>query len=443
MIISYLETIKTHQKIDQKLFNYLFPPPNPRTSIFYILPKIHKTGIPGRPIVSSVGSLTENISKFLDLCTSPIVPKIKSHIKDTTHLLKTVLTGKKLPKNTLLVSLDITSLYTNIPHQEGIDACLYYIDKYRDTIPSFIPNDTILRTLFSFVLENNYFEFNDTLYKQIHGTAMGSSLAPNYANLFLGYLEENNILNTHYQKFIKFYLRFLDDILILWKGSRPTLTAFLKYINKIHPRIKFTYTSSETEIDFLDTTLYIHPTKDILQSKPYSKPTDTKTLLQFESYHPIHTKKSIIYSQALRYRRITSENKILKKELKSLTEVFTQRGYPIHIINGEIKKLSDISQHQLLFGKIKKNRIAKKPQKLSSRLKSKLPKPRRLKPSRTLPLIIPYSEHFNNFQNLMEKHWKFITKDKCLRRLFPDQPFISYKRHKNLKDYLIRTKFQD
>ena len=67
----------------------------------------------------------------------------------------------KLPHNIILVSIDIKSLYTNIPHTEGIEACINYIEKYRNLLPKFTPNKTILKTLFTFVLDNNYFDFEN------------------------------------------------------------------------------------------------------------------------------------------------------------------------------------------------------------------------------------------------------------------------------------------
>ena len=86
-IINFLETIFNHHHINAKTLKFLIPPKKPRTSLFYNLPKIHKPDIPGRPIVSSVNSLTENISEFLTLCIKPITPKLKSYIKDTKEKL--------------------------------------------------------------------------------------------------------------------------------------------------------------------------------------------------------------------------------------------------------------------------------------------------------------------------------------------------------------------
>ena len=86
-----------------------------------MLPKIHKTGNPGRPIVNGIGSITENISAYVDQEIRHLVPRIPSYLKDTTHLIN-ILLGKKLAPEDILVTIDVKSLYTNIPHSEAIQA---------------------------------------------------------------------------------------------------------------------------------------------------------------------------------------------------------------------------------------------------------------------------------------------------------------------------------
>ena len=75
--------------IDQKTYKYLSSNPNPRAGRFYILPKIHKQGNPGRPIISSNGHpiATERISEFVDYHLKPLEQALSSHSKDTTHFL--------------------------------------------------------------------------------------------------------------------------------------------------------------------------------------------------------------------------------------------------------------------------------------------------------------------------------------------------------------------
>ena len=91
------------------------------TPIFYMLPKIHKQSNPVRPIVNGIGSITGKISIYVDQQIRHLVPRIPSYIKDTKHLIH-ILLGKKLAPEDILVTMDVQSLYTNIPHTGGIQA---------------------------------------------------------------------------------------------------------------------------------------------------------------------------------------------------------------------------------------------------------------------------------------------------------------------------------
>ena len=76
-------------EIDEETYNYLLPRRS-RPARFYILPKIHKNkdNRPGRPVVSATSHPTEHISQFVDAHFNPLVPKLPSYIKDTTHFLR-------------------------------------------------------------------------------------------------------------------------------------------------------------------------------------------------------------------------------------------------------------------------------------------------------------------------------------------------------------------
>ena len=95
---------------------------DPKTPKFYLRPKIHKEGNPGRPIVSSVNCHTANIWKYVDYHTQPIVKEILSYVKNTQDFLKILEKVKDIPQESLLVTLDVKSLYVNNPNNEGIKA---------------------------------------------------------------------------------------------------------------------------------------------------------------------------------------------------------------------------------------------------------------------------------------------------------------------------------
>ena len=81
----------------------------------------------------------------------------------------------------LLVTIDVSSLYTNIIHEEGLEA----MEQWMITNNISPQKATLIKTLGKLVLKNNYFEFNGNLYLQKQGTAMGTRMAPNYAIIFM------------------------------------------------------------------------------------------------------------------------------------------------------------------------------------------------------------------------------------------------------------------
>ena len=86
------------------------------------------------------------------------------------------------------------------------------------------------------------------MYIQKQGTAMGTRMAPNYAIIFVHYLEIN-MLNKSTLK-PKAWLRFIDDIFMIWSYGIQALTLFMDMLNSHHPTIKFTYEYNKHEIFF-------------------------------------------------------------------------------------------------------------------------------------------------------------------------------------------------
>ena len=299
--------------------------PPPRTQQMYFLKKIHKNPIGVRPIVSGCGGPTENISQLIDLNLKPHIPKIKSYLKDSSHLIS-LLESTLIPKNSTLVTIDVKSLYLNIPHREGINAVLnrlYPTQELADQMN--IPPNTIV-DLLKIVLEHNYFQFADTMYHQVQGTAMGTKMAPSYANIFMAELEE--YLLDNYSTKPLLWKRYIDDILCIWPGPPSEVEDFIQYLN---PTIKFTHSSSTTEVDFLDLTIYKgkrHAASLILDLKPFFKPTNKFQYLEYSSAHHRGTFPSLIKGELTRLLRACSDERTYKKAADVILSKFKKRGYP-------------------------------------------------------------------------------------------------------------------
>ncbi|OCT80127.1 hypothetical protein XELAEV_18026936mg [Xenopus laevis] len=239
-------------------------PGNPKTGTFYMLPKIHKEGI-------------------------------------------------GVPEGTMLATICVESLYTNIPHKDGIDTGKAFLEKHDQ------PSQAV--QLIEFSLTRNCFFFGQEVFLQRMGTSMGTHFAPQYANLFMAKLEED----------------FLSTC-----NTKP-----LTYLN-IHPTIN-------------------------------------------DSFHPDHTKHSIIYSQALLYNRKCSDTTERNHHLKTLKADFINRGYNPMNVDQYIHAATKIPRSHLLQHKQKPeiNRV---------------------------PLV-----------------------DERFKSIFPDPPLLAFRQPPNLKSLITRS----
>ena len=181
-------------------------------------------------------------------------------------------------------------------------------------------------------------------------------------------------------------------------------------IKSIHPSIKFDYEISKTEINFLDLTIY-KDSKGMLATKLYTKPTDRQAYLHKNSAHPSHQKKSIPYGQALRIKRICSEEKEFKKASDDLPKKLVNRGYNDGEINLQIQRASQKNREDLLRHKPKEQ-------------------------MKRIPCVLTYNSKLPNIKQAINKHWNILQINQQLQPIFNEKPIIAFRRNKNLRDIL-------
>ena len=309
---------------------FLCATPDARERIFYLLPKIHKEQTkwtvphkipPGRPIVSDVNSESYRIAQFIDYHLASYATGHPAFVKNTYDFLNkldTITTNSQA----LLVSLDVDSLYTNIDNKLGIKA----VSEAFSTDPK--PIHPYIIQLLKLSLEGNDFQFNGKHYLQISGTAMGKKFAPHYADITMAYWERENLRKCDKQPTL--YLRYLDDIFMIWEHTVADFEQAFQILNSAHPNITLKSNIQEQELEFLDVLVYKgrkFRESGRFDTKVYFKPTDSHALLHKKSYHPKHTFSGIVKSQLIRFARICNQVEDYNEATTTLFNALYKRGY--------------------------------------------------------------------------------------------------------------------
>ena len=195
--------------------------------------KVHKNGVPLRPVVSMINTSEYYLAKYLDTFIQPNIP-ISYSVSSTSQFLDTLKHYVFSPSDKI-ISFDVVSLFTNVPLSETIDLICEKVYS-----PSSLKTPPFKKLFFKRMLKlacEGIFMYRNKFYKQSDGVAMGSPLGPSLANFFLGYLETTFFQSNLY--FPQFYCRYVDDIFAVFKNEQD-IDNFFNYINSVHPNMKFT-----------------------------------------------------------------------------------------------------------------------------------------------------------------------------------------------------------
>ena len=335
-------------------------------SYFYILPKIHKckeikeaitqlnseyvhmsfpSTLKGRPINGGPKAVTQGASHLIEKLLNPLVSNMKSYIKDEWDFLRKI--PRKVSYPATLLTCDIVSLYTSIPTDLGLKALDYWLTRLSHMIPSRFTKACILE-LVEFILTRNFTSFENELWQQITGTSMGTKMAPPYACLTIGFLEETVLFPTllpskfskeECERIIELFFRFMDDGTSFFP-KYSSKGILLELLNSMHPSIK--YTVEEPEMSMTDgeliqslvfLSILIHLNEEgFIWTNVHYKETNAFDYLSWDSHHPKHIMENIPYCLAKRIIVMTTKDKDMEKNLVHLKECLTNRGYPSRVI---------------------------------------------------------------------------------------------------------------
>ena len=247
----------------------------PQPPKLYGLPKLHKPGIPMRPIVSFCGSPTYQLSKYLTTILQPLTDKSRRKLQSTENFIDAIKTVQ-IPDDYKLVSFDVKSLFTSIPLQLALHCTETAIQQSTVKLP--LPTEDIM-DLLNICLTSTYFQYNGKHYKQLHGTAMGSPVSVVVAEIVMQHVEERALATC--RQTIPLWLRYVDDTFTAI--HKDEIDAFHDHLNEQNTDIQFTKEIEENgKLPFLD--CLVSRDNNELRTTVYRKPTHTDRLLDESSY---------------------------------------------------------------------------------------------------------------------------------------------------------------
>ena len=334
IIDNYGSTIENLYTYGDKIKTYLtshVTPGNCVVPYIYLLIKVHKSsGLSGRPIVPSHSWMTASASVVVDHMLQDIVKQaeIPWLTIDTKSLINDLEQSPLPCTDGVFVTADIASLYTNIDTKMGLELVNAFLTERKVQLLQ----HCCIMELLTFVMNNSYLAYEDALYHQIDGTAMGTSCAPIYANIVV-YMLERPIIEEFKKRKLYIYRRYLDDIYSNMDAS--IVSEFQHRMNTLHEKLKFEFVVSPTEASFLD--LYIYKGnrfKDngIVDLKCHQKKMNLYLYIPWHSAHPIAAKKSFIQTELMRYIRNSSDRAAYLNTKQQFFQRLRDRGYRIKFL---------------------------------------------------------------------------------------------------------------
>lgn len=297
---------------------------------FHIIPKIHKHPVKSRCIIPGHSHVTSMVSKFLAKKLQPIVDKYPWVINKQIDFVKEMENTRVIHEGLILGSLDVESMYTSIDLDNAVKRIKNLLAKYMH-----VTETEFVMDLINWVLNNNFFQYGSQWFLQTKGVAMGTSFAPQFANLYLLTYETEVFSNPNNEWKESFYRRYLDDIFVMTKNA-STLFSHFNNINTWTADLRFTLEIGYIEVNFLDLTVFKgqrYSNSRILDLKLYTKPTNLYLFTDPQSNIPKTYKFGWITGEQIRYIRNNSSYGDYLDSLNNLKLHLSNRNYKENVQN--------------------------------------------------------------------------------------------------------------
>ena len=270
--------------------------------------------------------------------------------------------------------------------------------------------------LLRFILTRNVFLFGLSHYFQVQGVAMGTMCAPSYANLYLGGWEKElfsrDDISMYLSHVISWY-RYIDDILLLWSGSKAELAEFMTVLADNSYNLKFTMECNQECIHFWDLKIFVD-SDGFIYSSLYRKPSSGNTILHATSGHSYSLIKSIPYSQYIQLKRNCAQSSDYEMAAKKLSHRLRDRGYSHKILKKDYNRAAQQNQQELI---------------ISTKTKT------------YTWVITQYSKHHSQFRSILNQFWPLLLADDTVVKCIQKHPDITYRRAPSLRDKSVHSHY--
>ena len=337
---------------------------------FRLLLKTHKNPVTTRPIAGASNWITTKVSKWLSGRLQPLVKKIPWRLENTDDL-KDRLSNCKLrfankgfdripssykkTHHLRLGTADVTAMYPSIPLEEGMESFEEFLTLC--SLPQCVV--ALYVSLMRWILTSLFVRLGPWVFAQVKGTAMGTNVAPEYANIVL-FIAEWKAFYSHMEDpfdplpipfnycvdledpfepilTIVLYLRYIDDIFLMIIESILDPVEFedkVKCIKSIvrFSELEFSAISFANTIDFLDMSITVNAETWAISHAIYIKPTNTHLHLPPSSQHGPSVKTAWPVAEFRRILSLCSSDTIAKPFLLNFMRTLAARDFPQHLI---------------------------------------------------------------------------------------------------------------
>lgn len=299
---------------------------NPVAPKFYGLPKIHKDPVKLRPIISSIDSPLSKVSTLVaNILSKAYDPNNPYFTKDSFQFAQEF-NNKEIPENHVLVSLDVTSLFSNIT----LDLTISCLKKKWNIIQPHcnLEVDRFIE-LISFIFKNTYFSYGGNFYKQILGAPMGGQASSIIALYVMDELLDSCIPKLPFQ--LPTVKKYVDDLLCIIPSGKheEILTTFNSYNRHIQFTIEIE--DENNSVPFLDTRV-IRTSNNRLKLNWYTKPTSSGRYLNYHSNVSKKMKINLVTAMKNRIHKICHPD-FYNTNITKLFNILLENSYPRGLLN--------------------------------------------------------------------------------------------------------------